>query len=101
MFICHDCNTEFEEPIVERENYIDGFYEEFCFCPVCHSDDFGGAVTCEACDRYYDPDFSDSEIKGVCSDCRDELVKKIDAILYEHLSVAELEAYNELKSYYL
>lgn len=43
MWICLDCNTEFEEPSTYQE-YMGEFwgtpaYETFCCCPFCESDE--------------------------------------------------------------
>lgn len=55
MYICGECGSTFDEPIIERDDpspdgvSLSSGYYEIHYCPECGSDDVNEADRCPAC----------------------------------------------------
>lgn len=73
MYFCHDCESEFEDPIVIRDfvGYYgsEPAYQRYAGCPYCKSDDVEEMQECYECgDHYLDEDLTE----GLCGYCHQE-----------------------------
>lgn len=72
MYIC-EYDHVFDDPETERDKIGECFgspaYQDFEYCPVCGSENFGEADICDNCGRYFDVcDLT----HGLCKVCSEE-----------------------------
>lgn len=77
MYICLDCDREFETPDTAAGEQLEHFgvpcRDAYAACPFCGNADIATALICEQCGHA----FLDLN-GGLCDDCETELKKDID-----------------------
>lgn len=87
MYICEDCGATFEEPRVYNETYgVDGPPQPIHCCPACGGD-YREAAVCTMCGKH----FIDEEFQGICDDCQQDILKKLEQALMDKFLPEEVE----------